>query len=536
MPLCELLSFCKKHSKIVCYGAGKYGDVVYEYLLHRNVQISFFLVTNNLNMASYKHGVPIFSISNSNINLKDCGIILSLKPSYQQEVQKILLRRPDVEAIYVPTTALLGKLANDQTFNERRWIDLMMQSVDTIFPEEWKKKREYIKQHYDAISIHYMDMMNLGGFGLWIYYYQQRQAVSDRKYWLFYPVTPSKFGNGSSNINDHLAEMMVTDGAEVISSRNIAFWRNVLQKDDINIEWDDGFQLWGWNQTLDDFAHSQAYAKAERYIGFSEQEESNGQLGLRAMGIAGAYICISARDANYYAQVLKRANDETKMGLYRNSHMSTRKLAVDYLRNEGLQSVHMGAKVEKVFSWRGMIDYANQFRSEFMDIYLAAHCEFFVSDLCGIQVLAMLFSKPMVILNAALLTTRCDNIPVFRRETDIAILKKMWDPHRNKYLSIREMLDIEVNGTQYDKNITMNTFRLYNEKGIIPVENTAEEIMAVVKEMHDRQNGSIVYTAEEENLQEKYRSVVDSFPLKTNILSQWRLGTDFLRNNSWLLE
>ena len=36
--------------------------------------------------------------------------------------------------------------------------------------------------------------------------------------------------------------------------------------------------------------------------------------------------------------------------------------------------------------------------------------------------------------------------------------------------------------------------------------------------------------------QNRYREIVDNFPMRDNVLNNWRLGASFLRENQWLLD
>ena len=65
------------------------------------------------------------------------------------------------------------------------------------------------------------------------------------------------------------------------------------------------------------------------------------------------------------------------------------------------------------------------------------------------------------------------------------------------------------------------------------IENTAEEVLALTQEMHARLDGNWVSYDDEEELQQRYR---DSFPADHPVTGYpSRVGTEFLRNNLWLL-
>ena len=57
-----------------------------------------------------------------------------------------------------------------------------------------------------------------------------------------------------------------------------------------------------------------------------------------------------------------------------------------------------GKNTEKKFISKNkmVIDYSNsKFRSDFMDIYLGAHCEFCITTATGIDTIPLIFKKPI---------------------------------------------------------------------------------------------------------------------------------------------
>lgn len=532
----ELIMFCEKYSYVVCYGAGSCGHTVQEFLRENNITVKAFFVSNNEKGNEMKDGIPVYSVCDNTIELNQCGIILSLDERYQSDVRmnlkKYCINDNNIYGISRNELYLMKLIA----FNKKRKEILFRKTaIEKKDKSKYREKMLYLQQEYDGIEIRYIDIQNIGGITLWLYYCYQREKNKDKIYYLYYPITAEcEDGRELIGSNGYLLSKLFMKGIEVISEKNIDFWRYFLCNGKQKVIIRDEFQSWGWTTDLQTFINEVNCNK--EYINLNKSEIQQGKNELKKMGVKGKYICVSARDKAYYIERLQRAGTEAIMDEYRNSNIQSRCKAIDYLEQHEVQSVRMGCAVESVFNKHGIVDYANKYRTEFMDIYLAANCQFFVSDLGGIQTLAMLFSKPMVILNVALLTTRCDNIPIFNAEKDLAIFKKFWDIKNKRYLTIREMLAIEVDGVIYEENITLNTFRLYREQGIVPIENTQDEVLAVVKEMYERLNGECMYTEEECQLQERYRAIVDNYPKKDNILSQWRIGTEFLKQNMWLLD
>mgnify|MGYP003983889203 FL=1 len=94
-------------------------------------------------------------------------------------------------------------------------------------------------------------------------------------------------------------------------------------------------------------------------------------------------VCLNIRDSAYYG-----ANSlDNSVTSYRNTIELVNFIeAIKYLINKGFYVIRMGRDVEKKFPLKDdmFIDYANSnFSSDFMDIFLANKCEFFISTLTG---------------------------------------------------------------------------------------------------------------------------------------------------------
>jgi len=189
----------------------------------------------------------------------------------------------------------------------------------------------------------------------------------------------------------------------------------------------------------------------------------------------------------------------------------------------------MGAIVRKPLKvdHPNVIDYAwTGIRSEFMDIYLGATCDFCVSTLSGWDTIPYIFRKPIVYTN---LGESFLAMYTFQK-TYLAISKKFWDMATGKYLSLKEI---------YNRELYLDG-SLIDPTKITPIENTPEEIRDVVIEMVERLNNTWQTTEEDEELQARFWEI---FPTKTvdhrghphhgKIYS--RFGASYLRNNKgWL--
>jgi len=106
------------------------------------------------------------------------------------------------------------------------------------------------------------------------------------------------------------------------------------------------------------------------------------------------YVCLHVRDAGFHGDNARRS--------YRNADIDTYKKGIDYLVSKGLYVIRMGdSKMKKInFTCEKLIDYPfTSIKSEEMDLFLISNCEFYVGMQSGIYDVALLFDKPVLLLN-----------------------------------------------------------------------------------------------------------------------------------------
>jgi putative glycosyltransferase (TIGR04372 family) len=138
--------------------------------------------------------------------------------------------------------------------------------------------------------------------------------------------------------------------------------------------------------------------KTAAHLSFSVDEIAEGKRQLHEIGIDPnrPHVCLIVRDGGHY-----KSKGEIESPGYDllNFDINNFASAAKELLSHGLQVVRMGSGSEQPFSSapKGVIDYAlmNK-RSEFLDVYLAATCEFAVSTQTGPDAVCMLFRRPVL--------------------------------------------------------------------------------------------------------------------------------------------
>ena len=266
------------------------------------------------------------------------------------------------------------------------------------------------------------------------------------------------------------------------------------------------------------------------HLEFTSEEEAHGKAGMRAMGITigTPFVCLIVRDSAFLDAVLP--SGEWSYHNYRDCDIQNYVLAAEALADRGYFVIRMGAKVKTTMKTAHprVIDYAtNGMRSDFMDIYLGAKCEFCISTGTGFDTVPRMFRRPIVYTNMVplghIFTHRTQFLSITRRHLSTA---------NNRELALSEIFNHNVGFCFLTDG--------YASKDIELIENTPEEIRDVVIEMAERLNGTWQLQEDDEALQRRFWEIfpIDSVggngrPMHGEIRA--RFGAHFLRNNlDWL--
>lgn len=288
-------------------------------------------------------------------------------------------------------------------------------------------------------------------------------------------------------------------------------------------ELDDGIDKW---------ALAVKIKKCHTY--FTLPEEKKGKKLMEKIGIPAdaKYICLLGRDPAYLKKHMPNA-DFSYHDL-RNVNLDNYKMAARFLAENGYYVVRMGKHVESTFDvdHSKVIDYANcPLRSDFMDVYLSARCFFFLSVGSGVDGIAQIFRRPVVVTNQPILAHSAFS------DWSVISSKKIFDIKKGRNLTFDEIciefLDIS----------TREWPRIAHEKGLQFVENSPEDIKDVAEEMLKRLTGDWKYSEDDELLQRKFwkkipRRFTNEIPVLNipvfeykNMMEEGnlRVGANFLR-------
>jgi len=271
--------------------------------------------------------------------------------------------------------------------------------------------------------------------------------------------------------------------------------------------------------------------KSPIHLKFNQNEKEKGVLALEEMGIprGGKIILLYVRDSAYLESVDPKT--DYSYHNYRDCDIDNFNLVAEKLAKAGYYVIRMGAHVQNPFksSHSKVIDYAyNGLRTEFLDIYLSAVCDFVLSTGNGGEAPAVWnYRKPWVLVNLCPVSY----FPTFMDNT-IILTKHHIDIETEKELTFKEILSRNA-------GICLQS-KCYTKKSIKLVENTPSEICEATFQMVEKLKGLQKNKDNDRVLQDIFW---DIFPKNVklngvNIHGKIRAtyGASFLRNNSWWLQ
>ncbi|MBT5492125.1 TIGR04372 family glycosyltransferase [bacterium] len=259
------------------------------------------------------------------------------------------------------------------------------------------------------------------------------------------------------------------------------------------------------------------FNQANKSLFFTKEEIGIGNKKLQQMGLKNEdwYVCIFSRDHTYYNKF--SPNTDVSFSTHRNSDINTYNLAVEYILQKGGFVIRMGNCVgtKLNFEHEHVIDYASQNANDFMDIFLAAHCRFYLGSTSGAVDLAAVFDIPVAGVNIVPI-----GYPLFGKKS-IFISKKIINKNTFEMIPFSEQLNV-FSGNQVSTDLIPE--KILDKKGWKFEDNSDTEILDITKEMFERLENKFKVINTDKI--EEYQKI---FP-KTNIYKNNKspIGQDFL--------
>lgn len=159
-----------------------------------------------------------------------------------------------------------------------------------------------------------------------------------------------------------------------------------------------------WERMDTDYGEYKLFTDVAPRTPFTPDEEKRGEAALHALGIGHDdwFVAFHARDGAYLRQWRPELESYWQGNDWRNNDVDAYGDALHHITGEGGYAIRFGAVVDgelpKAWDPR-IIDYPNIARSEFMDIYLAAKCRFFLGTASGPAWVPTVFGVPTVVVD-----------------------------------------------------------------------------------------------------------------------------------------
>lgn len=266
------------------------------------------------------------------------------------------------------------------------------------------------------------------------------------------------------------------------------------------------------------------------HIRFTEGELERGRDGLRALGIpdGAPIVCLFVRDGSYLRSVYP--DGEWSYHDYRNSEIADFVLGAEALAARGFWVVRMGHTVDSKFesSSPQLIDYANSpVRSDFMDVFLGAVCDFAISTCAGWDGIPTLFRRPVVYVNMVPLGTA----KTFQKDS-MFLTKSHYCRRLERELTMREIVSRGLADEYCSKGFT--------DAGVELRSKTPAELRETFLEFSDQLNGNFERLPDDTQTQSKFWDLFPTDTTEQGLLQHNKIRTrysdSYLRQNAWWLD
>ena len=216
-------------------------------------------------------------------------------------------------------------------------------------------------------------------------------------------------------------------------------------------------------------------------------------------------VCLNVRDSSFFSISKPLGWSKSRDWSYhdyRDSEISTYVAAAETLAEMGYSVFRMGAIVKDplVSKHPQVIDYAtNGMRTEFLDIYLGAHCRFCVSTGSGWDSIPQIFRRPSIYVNS---------IPIFTPACTVRDLlaypKILQDNSTKKDLGLAEIIDLNIQSAGMTAD--------FSNAGVTLRNMSSEELVEAVTEMATRVEGTFIETPEQKQMKAKLKHIFSTHP------------------------
>ena len=250
------------------------------------------------------------------------------------------------------------------------------------------------------------------------------------------------------------------------------------------------------------------------------------------------WICIHNRDSKFLKDLTTYKNFRNidfKYHNYRDSDVNKLISATKLLVNKNFYVIRMG-KIQSNkmdFKHKNFIDYAfTNERSDFNDIYLLSNCEAYMGSDSGPGDIPLLSGKPRFLINYSLTILypfHNGGSEMSRKNHYSFIFKHLYDEKLQKKLTLKQIINKKLLGVANGNE--------FKKAGVLPIENSEEEILDLTLEMTSYLETKKINTQEDFENQKRFWDIYyanTSYKRYEDIPA--RICSKFLSKNLYILE
>jgi len=245
-------------------------------------------------------------------------------------------------------------------------------------------------------------------------------------------------------------------------------------------------------------------------------------------------VTLVVRD-NFYKDSLKQ-NKSWKYHEYRNALLSSYGESIKYLISQGyfVIKIGKGSSQELEINDKNYFDYSRSpLNSDFLDFWIISRSYFTITTGTGIDEVCAIYKVPIVDTNFLPISTIRSG-----QNFCLTIFKKIINKQNSLPLTLSQMLEYDKIGKYMFKSFSYFQMKEFHDKFLL-IDNTAEEILDAVKEMHNKLNNIFIEKDLSLDRQKKFWKLYRSSGLYDEHIKSKHInssiGQKYIIENEWLI-
>lgn len=239
--------------------------------------------------------------------------------------------------------------------------------------------------------------------------------------------------------------------------------------------------------------------KIQPSLYFNKLEEEYGLNFLKYNKIKKPYVCLMIRDNAYMKEIFKKS--DLSYHDYRDSNISDYELLIKELIKYGYSVVRMGKTANEKVNFKSdkILDYPFlKQKHDLLDLWLSKSCAFAISSTPGIETAAVVFRKPVMMVNHLSYGDARTGNP-----NCLELFKILRHGSNNKIVSLKEQIKLGIIRATFKKQFADKNIKIEN--------NSQKELLIVLREFMKMIQGSLILNKQDELNQVKFWKILSNW-------------------------